>query len=136
MEAKKTNTKVIIIVVAVFVVLAAALGTVWFLFREKPVEGIKNITVSVIMADGSKTDYKIKTEEEYLQGAIEGDGQITLGYNSWGMVGTVNGIEEDTSKEEWWSLYADGEFAMVGIGELVVKDGGKYELRFTIGYDF
>jgi len=136
MEAKKTNTKVIIIVVAVFVVLVAVLGTVWFLFREKPVEGIKNITVSVIMADGSKTDYKIKTDAEYLLGAIEGDGRITLVHEG-GFVNTVNGYKPDFNEtQEWWQIFADDESALVGISEIVVKDGGKYEFIITVGFDF
>jgi len=136
MEAKKTNTKVIIIVVAVFVVLVAVLGTVWFLFREKPVEGIKNITVSVVMADGSKTDYKIKTDAEYLLGAIEGDGRITLVHEG-GFVNTVNGYKPDFNEtQEWWQIFADDESALVGISEIVVKDGGKYEFIITVGFDF
>ena len=139
MEKKKTNIFTIIIIILAFVILAGGLFAVYRIFIEKPTEGSKTITVDVVKADGSKDNYKIKTDAEYLKEAIDKDGRIKLDGSSseYGFfLTTVNGITTDSANEEWWCVMVDGESALTGIDQLPVQDGGNYELIFTVGYEY
>ena len=130
----------IVIVVAVFVVLIAGMITAYSILSQKAVEGQKIITVDVVMQDGVTTSYTIKTEEEYLRGAIDKDGQIKLEGEDgeYGLyLKTVNGVtvSEDPTAQEWWCLTKNGETHMYGFDTTVIMDGEKYEITFTVGYD-
>ena len=59
------NKKIWIAVIALVAVAAVMLG-VYFATREKPVEGGKEITVTVVHKDGSEKVYTCHTDEEYL----------------------------------------------------------------------
>ena len=51
--------------------LFAALALVYVRFSEKPVAGSKTITITVINSAGSKTVYPLKTDAQYLIGAMD-----------------------------------------------------------------
>lgn len=138
METKKNNTKIIAAAVAVFVILAAAFAVIYFIFSEKPVEGEKNITVDVLLADGTSTSYEINTDAEYLKEAIDGDGNITLGGSDseYGfMITAVNGVTANDGNQEWWCLTKNGEMLMTGVSTTPINDGDKFEITLTVGYD-
>ncbi|MGN1084485.1 MAG: DUF4430 domain-containing protein, partial [Lachnospiraceae bacterium] len=65
----KTKTKKIL-GVALAVVLVAVLAVVYALFREKPVEGSKAITIKVVSQSEEVTDYEVKTDAEFLRQAM------------------------------------------------------------------
>ena len=72
------NKKILIAVIALVAVAALMVG-VYFATREKPVEGQKTITVTVVHKDGSEKLFTCKTTEEYLgpvllaEKIVEGD---------------------------------------------------------------
>ena len=39
-----------------------------------------------------------------------------------------------SANESWWKVLAEGEQALVGVDEIAIKDGGKYQLQYTIGF--
>ena len=56
---------------ALILLLTAALAVVYVTFREKPVSGSKDITLSVVNSAGEETLYSLTTNAEYLLGAME-----------------------------------------------------------------
>ena len=140
METKKSNSKGVIIVVAVFVVILVGMIAAYSLLSEKGIAGGKTITVEVITNDGTTQSYTIKTDKEYLRAAIDADGQIKVdGEDSeFGLfMKTVNGVtvSDDPMAQEWWCLTKNGETHMTGIDNTVIADGEKYEITFKVGYD-
>ena len=65
-ENKKSNKKVILGVAALVLVIAV-LAIMYGVFRAKPVEGSKEITIEVINQAQESTLYELKTDAEYLR---------------------------------------------------------------------
>ena len=59
------NKKIWIAIVALIAVVALMVG-VYFATREKPVDGEKTISVTVVHKDGSEKAFTCKTTEEFL----------------------------------------------------------------------
>ena len=53
--------------VGIFVALIAILALVFFSFREKPVEGSKEISIEVVDKDGKSTLYELNTDAEWMR---------------------------------------------------------------------
>lgn len=131
----KNNRKIIIIVFAVFLVLAAVFTTVYFATRSQPQKGEKNIGLSVTY-DGKTTEYTIKTEAEYLLEAVQSVVEIKGQDSEYGLfVEEVNERKADSTKEEWWCIEKNGEMHMSGMSSTVISDGEHYELVLKVGYD-
>ena len=84
----------VIVLVAVIAIMAVLYGT----FREKPVEGSKEITIEVVSKEKKSTVYELKTDAEYLRQAMEeAEGLTFEGTESqYGlMVEVVNGEKVD-----------------------------------------
>ena len=71
MENKSKSSKKVILGVAALVVVIAALAILYNVFREKPVEGSKSITIEVVNKAEESTKYQLKTDAEYLRQAME-----------------------------------------------------------------
>lgn len=132
---KKKNTKLIAILAAVAVVIAAAL-LVWGLSGSGSA-GEKTVVVQVVHGDGSTRDFTLKTEEENLgralvEGEVVVDNQSTYGL----YILTVDGETANEANQEWWCLTKNGESVNTGADEVVIADGEHYELTLTVGYDF
>jgi len=131
----KTEKKKIAILAAIFVVIIAVLGAVFFLLKPGTEEGVKKYTLEIILADGTSTTHELKTEEEYLGQALLDEGLITGTEGEYGLfITSVNGIVPDSSKQEWWCLTVNYEEWMYGISQTPVTDGGHYELTLKVGW--
>lgn len=129
----KKNTKIALAVLAVLVVAAA---TVFYLTRPDTNRDMKNITVTVIFADGSKKEHEFKTNEEFLYDAIKDilDGSMQE-YGFW--IQGVDGVTADDSKEQWWGINdGNGEMLMTGVSETPINDGDSFQLVLNEGYDW
>ena len=62
-ETKKSNQKVLL-AVGILVVVLAALAAVFFIFRPKPAEGSKSITIEVVNSAQESKVYELKTDAE------------------------------------------------------------------------
>lgn len=71
MESKSGNSKKVIIGAVVLVAVVAILAIVYNLFREKPVEGTKAVTIEVTGKSGEVKSYEVKTDAEYLRQVME-----------------------------------------------------------------
>ena len=131
-----SKSKKIIGVVGV-VVLVAILATVFFVFREAPVQGSKSVTIEVVNKAEETTKYSIKTDAEYLKQAMEeadglefkgSDGQYGL------MVTEVNGeLAEFNTNGAYWSFYVNDDYCNYGIDQQPVNDGDTFKIVYTLG---
>ncbi|MBQ8782609.1 MAG: DUF4430 domain-containing protein [Clostridia bacterium] len=131
----KAKTKKILGVCLV-VVLIAALAGAYFVFGEKPVEGSKAVVIEVVNKAGESTEYEVKTDAEYLHGAMdEADGlefsgeEGPYGYT----VSVVNGesavYETDGA---YWAFYVNDEYCNYGIDSQPVNDGDEFSIVYTV----
>lgn len=130
MQKKKTP----LIALAVLVVVAIILGVVYFVTREEPVEGGKEITVEIVYDDVDKS-VTITTDEEFLRGAMEQENLIAGSDSEWGLYVTeVDGRAADDSIQEWWCITQDGEMTSTGVDEVVIEDGDHFEFTLVTGW--
>lgn len=127
--------KKILIGVGTFLALAAILVGIFFIFREKPVEGSKSISIEVINSEDKSKVYELKTDAKYLRQAMEeADGLTFSGDESeYGlMVNSVNGeIADYNTNGAYWSFYVNGEYCNYGIDTQPVEDGDEFRIVYT-----
>jgi hypothetical protein len=127
------NTTKIILAVAILVVVMAGLFLLYQQFGPNAQQGEKHITISIIYDDGTRKDYEIDTDAEYLKEAvesvatIEGTTDSQYGYT----LTTVDGVTADFSANAYWAIYVDGEYGSYGLDKQPVTDGSAYELLYS-----
>lgn len=131
----KNNKKKIIIGLVAFVAVIAAFIAIYFNFREKPVEGSKEIVIKVVSVEDKVTTYELKTDAKYLQEAMdEAKGLEYSGTESqYGlMIDTVNGVRADyTLDGAYWSFLVNDEYCNYGISEQPIEDGDVFSIVYT-----
>ena len=132
---KPGNRKMVFAVIALIIAIAAA-ACLYFAFREKPSEGKKQITISVVGISGEATDYALQTDAEYLRQAMEeAEGLTFSGQESeYGMmVETVNGEGAVFAENgAYWSFYVNGDYCNYGIDTQPVEDGDLFRIEYTV----
>lgn len=129
--------KKVILGSGILVVLIVAMTLIWTNFREKPVEGSKEITIEVVNSEGESEVYELKTDAEFLQQAMEEAKEQGLTYEGeegqFGLtISTVNGERADyTLDGAYWSLYVNDKYGNHGIAEQPVEDGDAFEIVYT-----
>lgn len=127
--------KKIIIGAGALVALVAAFIIIWFNFREKPVEGSKEVTIEVVDSKGKSTVYELKTDVLYLKEAMdEAKGLEYSGTESeYGlMVEVVNGETAIYAENgAYWSFYVNGEYCNYGIENQPVEDGDDFQIKYS-----
>ena len=117
------------------VVLIAAFAIVYGVFREKPVEGSKEITIEVVNQAEESEVYELKTDVEFLRQAMEeAEGLEFSGQESeYGMmVEVVNGEAAVYDKDRaFWSFMVNGELCNNGIDTQPVEDGDEFQIVYT-----
>ena len=128
----KKNSKIIIAVIAVIVVIAVFLG-VYAATRPETSQGAKTITVEVIHSDGSSKSFTYHTDEEYLGPVLLAEGLIAGEESQYGLtVITVDG--EDAVWETdgaYWALFVGEEYGTTGVDTTPVNDGDSFKLVYT-----
>ena len=137
MNSKSSNgNRKLIIGGIVLVALIALFAILYNVFREKPVEGSKSITIEVVNKAEEKTSYELKTDAEYLRQAMEeAEGLTFSGSESeYGMmVDTVNGEVADYNVDgAYWGFYVNGEYCNYGIDSQPVEDGDAFSIVYTL----
>ena len=132
----KKNTRNLLIALCVLVVLALVFLAIWNYARPQPQQGSKAITVDVVDDQGETKHYSLKTDEEYLHGALNQIDGLTLdGYDSdYGYyVTTVNGLRADYTEDgAYWSFYINGDYCMEGVDSQVVTDGDAFTIQYEL----
>ena len=132
----KKNTRNLLIALCVLVVLALVFLAIWNYARPQPQQGSKAITVDVVDDQGETKHYSLKTDEEYIHGALNQIDGLTLdGYDSdYGYyVTTVNGLRADYTEDgAYWSFYINGDYCMEGVDSQVVTDGDAFTIQYEL----
>ena len=125
-----------ILAVALVAVLIAALALVYVAYSEKTVEGMKHVTIEVVMADETSTVYEVDTDGEYLIDAMNAaEGLAFEGEEGiYGLsISTVNGVRADyTLDGAYWAFYVGGEYCNYGVSEQPIEDGDEFSIVYTI----
>ena len=130
MKNKKT-----VIAIVVLVAFIAVAGACWFAFGPKAMAGSKTITVDVTHKDGSVKTFVIKTDAEYLRGAMEQESLLLGNESEYGLyVLTVDGETVDEANQEWWGYTKSGEMVNYGVDSCPIMDGDHYEFTLNIGW--
>lgn len=134
-EKKQMNKKVLLGIAAV-VILVALMGILYSVFREKPVEGSKAITIEVVSKAGTSTVYEVKTDAEYLEQAMEeADGLEFEGETTeYGLtIHTINGDKADFNTDgAYWSFYVNEGYCNYGVSAQPVEDGDAFKIVYEV----
>lgn len=132
---KKKSRLSKILACSAFVLLIAVMAFVYARFSEKPVSGVKAVMIEVVSSEGKSTAYIVKTDAEYLLGAMEdAEGLEFSSYEGpYGMVITeVNGEAADFNvNDAYWSVLVNGEYGNYGISQQPVHDGDVFTIAYT-----
>ena len=125
-----------ILAVALVAVLVAALALVYVAFGEKTVDGMKHVTIEVVMADETSTVYEVDTDGNYLIDAMNTAENLTF-EGEEGMYGlsisTVNGVRADyTLDGAYWAFYVGEEYCNYGVSEQTIEDGDNFSIVYTM----
>ena len=132
--SKDKTRKGLLIGGAVLLALILLFLGIWLLNRPQTIKGSKSITVDVICRDEKKT-YTIRTDEEYLRGALEQEALIEGTEGEFGLfVTTVDGIAADDTKQEWWCFTKEGPELSTGVDEIPIADGDQFEITLKVGW--
>ena len=125
-----------ILAVTLVAVLVAALAFVYVAYSEKTVEGMKHVTIEVIMADETATVYEVDTDGEYLIDAMnDAEGLSFEGEDGiYGLsVSIVNDVRADyTLDGAYWAFYVGGEYCNYGVSEQPIEDGDSFSIVYTV----
>ena len=125
-----------ILAVALVAVLVVAMALAYTAYSEKTVEGMKEVTIVVVMADETSTVYEVSTDGEYLIDAMnEADGLTFEGEEGiYGLsISTVNGVRADyTLDGAYWAFYVGGEYCNYGVSEQPIEDGDSFSIVYTV----
>lgn len=128
------NKKILIAVIALVVIAALMVG-VYFATREKPVEGQKTITVTVVHKDGSEKLFTCKTTEVYLGPVLLAEKIVEGDMGDYGLfITAADGEIADYSVDGgWWAVYKGEEQTTTGADQVVIEDGDSFRIVYTVG---
>lgn len=136
MTEKKQINKKAILGVAFIVILIAVMGIFYGVFREKPVEGSKAITIEVVNKVKESTIYELKTDAQFLKQAMEeAEGLEFEGTEGqYGMtISSINGEIADFTKENsYWSFYVNDGYCNYGVDSQPVEDGDAFKIVYEV----
>lgn len=129
----KKNTKLILGVVVLVVVIAALLG-VYAATRPETTQGAKTFAVEVIHADGSSKIFTYHTDEEYLGAVLLAEGLIEGEEGPYGLTIYVVDGERAVWEENgaYWAIFVNGEYGMTGVDTTPVNDGDSFSLVYSV----
>lgn len=128
MTQKRNTLKPII---ALFMIIAISLTALAGCAPEVQV-GEKDITVTIVYKDQTTKELEINTDAEYLADALAEEGVIE--YADDGFYTTVDGVTADYNLDKgWWCVTKGGVMTTDGLNTLIIADGDKFEITYTIG---
>ncbi len=128
-----TNKKRLIAAAVALVVLIAVFAGIYLATRPASGAGAKSITVEIVHGDGQAKAFTDKTDFEYLGQWLLEEKLVTQEEYESGFYTLIDGESAVWSDEEhvYWALYEGEDYAMQGINETPLTDGGSYSLIYT-----
>lgn len=126
------NRKQMLILVALVLAVALMAG-LYFATRPQTQAGEKTFTVTVVHKDGSTKVFTYTSEEEFVGAVVLAEGLVQGEVGDYGlMVETVDGETAIYEKDNaYWAWYVGEEYAITGIDQTPITDGGVYQLIYT-----
>lgn len=128
-----TDRKRTILLAAALAALIAVFALVWWFNRPETSGGRKNITVEVIHKDESKKTFLCRTDEEYLDKVLVGEGIVEDNQADFGLyILVVDGERADYNEDgAYWAVLQNGEATTTGASETPIHDGDVISLVYT-----
>lgn len=131
----KISKKTTILMMIVLLIAIGLFVAIYSLSKSPTKAGEKNITVEVVLADGSSKKYNYETNEKYLGDVLISEGLVKGDEGQYGLfIDTVDGVKADASKQEWWCLTKKGKQLTTGADSTPISDGDVFELTLTVGW--
>lgn len=128
------NKKLLVGLSVGLAILIAIFAIVLVTNKPETTKGQKNIDVTIVYADKTTKVLDFETDAEFLGDVLFEEGLVTEEEYKAGYYTVVDGIKADYNVDQsWWCVTKDGEMTMVGMNELALADGDKYEITYTIG---
>lgn len=121
----------------ILVLVMLLMTGVYLKFREKPVEGSKEITIEVVNSKEESKVYELRTDAEFLRQAMEEAKEQGLSFEGeegpYGLqILVVNGETADYNADQsYWGFYVNDEYCNYGIDEQPVEDGDAFAIVYT-----
>lgn len=132
---QKQNPMKLIFMGAVLLVVILVMVFIYIKVKPEAKKGDKEITIQIVIPEEETKEFVISTNALYLRQALDEEELIEGSDSGFGFFMTsVNGRSADASKEEWWCISKDGVIASVGVSDIAITDGDKYEITLTAGY--
>lgn len=129
----KKKSAVILAIVLVLLIIGALAA--WKCLGPETARGEKTITVNVHHLQGEQNTFSLRTDAEFVRGALEPEGIIAGPDESYGMwVTTVDRETADDSLQQWWGYSVNGELAMYGVDSQPINDGDVIDFTLNEGY--
>ena len=92
-------------------------------------KGAKTFTMTVTDAEKKEYELVIHTDKKTVGEALS---EYELADISDGFLTAILGMEASWEKDQaYWAFYINGDFAMTGVNDTDIEDGGKYALVYT-----
>lgn len=132
------KNKKTIIAVIILLVLCAGTALVWH-FNNPAADANsadKTVTVNIIHGDGTKKNFTISTNEEFLRGALEQEKLIEGDDGEYGLyIMSVDGETADEAIQQWWCVNdSEGNMLMTSVDQTAIQDGDIYEIVLKTGW--
>jgi len=129
------STKTGLALVAVLIVLVVGALLAYHFLSPGTTVGAKTITVTIDHMVGDDKTIEIKTDAEFLRGALEQEKLIEGENSQYGLFITLmDGEKADESKQQWWGFTKSGEYVDTGIDQTPIADGDSFEFKLNEGY--
>lgn len=94
-------------------------------------EGKTEFTLTVTDGEGNDKVYLVHTDKESVGDALLELKLIEGEVGPYGLyITSVCGITADYDVDgSYWAFYVDGEYAMTGVSDTAISDGGSYQLK-------
>lgn len=126
--------KKLLLGILAIVLVVAALLTAYFVFRPNTSGGTKSVVIDVTDDTGTVTEYKRKTDAQYLAQVFdEIDGLTVEGeMGDYGLyIQKVNGLSAVYEIDgAYWAIYVNGEYGSYGTDAQPVNDGDTFGLVY------
>lgn len=129
------GNKKIFLGIAMMVIGIVVLMNVYSNFKEKAVEGSKQITIEVVNSKEESIVYEVATDAQYLEQAMDEAEGLTYVSEEGPYGATVVSVNGEEAKFEdgvaYWGFLVNGEFCNYGISEQPVEDGDAFQIMYT-----
>lgn len=114
---------------ALLAILLLLFTRIYAIYKPIGTNTEKTIYVTIVTPNHTNDQIEIKTNAEFLRGALEQINLIEGAESEYGLfVKTVNGITADETKNQWWCFTEHGEELYTGIDTSPITDKATYEI--------